>query len=166
MELLDSIKILSAVIAAITVFIAYRQYTLARNKMKLDLYEKRFKIFQVTHKLIDRIVGGSTLSDELFSDFVMARNESFFLFDKKLYKQIDEFYTVGFNYRYYMSFENGTVFTTSEIDEELVRILAIDTDQDKLDKVRLKSFFHKYGKTHFWSLKDLFFKYLNFKKLS
>jgi hypothetical protein len=89
---MDPIMISNILIALIASWIAIRQYKMSKYKVMHDLYEKRFKVFGLCHELLNKITAGQEVGDDLFGRFVQAKNESHFLFNKKLSGMIEEFY--------------------------------------------------------------------------
>ncbi|HEV2293707.1 MAG TPA: hypothetical protein VGR35_07615 [Tepidisphaeraceae bacterium] len=43
---------LTPLIACLAVWIAFQQFRVARNKLRLDLYEKRFKVYSAVKEFI------------------------------------------------------------------------------------------------------------------
>lgn len=165
MNQLLSLNILTSVIALLAIYIAYRQYKIAKYKVKFDLYEKRFKIYELCIELIDKIITNREVEDLFFTRFVRAKNESYFLFNKKVSKQVDDFYTVGFYYRTYKPTLDNSITIVEELDPQLIKLLSIDSTRTELDKVFLMSLFSQYGRKYFWDLNKFFSNYLDFKKL-
>ena len=71
-------------IAIFVAFVAYRQWKVARQKLRLDLYNKRFAVFEVTLKLYQESFGETAPSEskyaELHRQFIKAMIEARFLF--------------------------------------------------------------------------------------
>ena len=86
------IKILSALltptIAVITVYIAYQQYRTNRTKLTLDLYEKRFSVFQTVSNFIGVIVTRQQPTADDVIQLDRAKLNSFFLFGKEVPRYI------------------------------------------------------------------------------
>jgi hypothetical protein len=88
------IAIITTLIAAIVAYIAVQQYLLARERFKLDLFEKRFAVFKATETFINAIVGARSSSVEDFSGwhkrFSLETQTASFLFDTGMADFIDE----------------------------------------------------------------------------
>lgn len=88
------IGITTTAIAGIVAWIAFQQHILAREKFKLDLFEKRFAIYKATEKFINEIVGAKSSSVEGFSElhkrFDLETQTVSFLFDKEMTDFIDD----------------------------------------------------------------------------
>jgi hypothetical protein len=90
--------LLTPVVAVIVAFIAYRQWRLAQNKLKLDLFDKRFIVYLAARDLLASIMtSGQAKNDEVFKYMAATREAKWLLsptvaeyLDKKLYhKAID-----------------------------------------------------------------------------
>jgi hypothetical protein len=83
---LDYISAVTPILVAFFVaYIAYRQWRIAQQKLRLDLYNKRFAVFEITLRLFQEILGGTSLAaeqfDSLHREFITAMIEAKFLFD-------------------------------------------------------------------------------------
>lgn len=77
------------IVAIAGVYIARQQFVTHREKVKLDLYEKRFKIYDVVVNTIFQSTYGSTaLSSEKYSQFFLVCQEARFLLPNKAYTLI------------------------------------------------------------------------------
>ena len=90
--------LLAPVVAVLGSFIAYRQWRLAQSKLKLDLFDRRLKVYEAATGLISSIMtSGKTKDDETFKYMVSTREAKWLLsqeiavyLDKQLYhKAID-----------------------------------------------------------------------------
>jgi hypothetical protein len=78
-------SLLTPLIAAIAVYIAIQQFRLARRKLKLDLYEKRFKIYNEIRDFMSRILKKDhTVNYDEFNSMMFNVLEMEFLFKKDL----------------------------------------------------------------------------------
>ncbi|HUD48011.1 MAG TPA: hypothetical protein VMR33_14350 [Candidatus Baltobacteraceae bacterium] len=80
----------SAVLTSlIALAISYFQYRATRTKFRIDLYEKRFKIYEATLAFLRAAASQDVKLDEMIA-FDKARNEAFFLFgnDPKIVKYL------------------------------------------------------------------------------
>jgi hypothetical protein len=82
--------VLTPIIAAITVFIAFQQYKTSRYNIKLDLYDKRFLVFLSLMTFITKIVHNGIITTSDLIDFYQATNQSYFLFDDDINNYIKE----------------------------------------------------------------------------
>jgi len=82
--------ILTLIIGFLAVYIACQQHRTAKDKLRLDLYEKRFSVYNGFKQTIDEIEEKSGISHGGFVNFFSKTNESDFLFDSDIidYKNI------------------------------------------------------------------------------
>jgi hypothetical protein len=78
------------VIAVAGIFIALNQYIVNREKMRFELYEKRFNIYNTIMNTLDELLWGSDLSREQFRSFSTACNEAQFLLTDDAYMSVKE----------------------------------------------------------------------------
>jgi hypothetical protein len=96
-ELPESVIILSAILspmlAVITVIIIILQYRLAKYFWRLDLFEKRYSIYNSSIEFISKIVSNAKITnDELFS-FLRNTRDRDFLFADDIKKYLNELYS-------------------------------------------------------------------------
>lgn len=71
-------------IAIIAAYIAYQQYRTNKQKLKLDMYEKRFKVFLGLQTLLVHVLENGNVSDEALQYFQISTSESAFIFGKDI----------------------------------------------------------------------------------
>lgn len=76
--------LLMPVIAGIAVYIAFQQHKTNRDKLRLDLYNKRYELFHSLMTLLARILQQGNVKDEQVTEFSRATKEAVFLFDEGL----------------------------------------------------------------------------------
>lgn len=84
MREIDFWKVATVVLAILGAYIAYRQYTLGREKFKLDLFEKRFAVFAGARKFLTLILRDASVSREHLFDYRASVAEASFLFDEDI----------------------------------------------------------------------------------
>lgn len=75
------------VIGLLGAFIAYKQYQLGREKLKLDLYEKRYTVYAAVRNVLVRIVREGAFNaskDDPVREFDIATRDAEFLFENDL----------------------------------------------------------------------------------
>lgn len=77
-------------IAAIVAYVAIRQYVVSRNRLKLDLWEKRYSIFLTTMNLLAAVVREADCSHEELSKFGRGIVGNEFLFGPKVTHYLQE----------------------------------------------------------------------------
>jgi hypothetical protein len=75
---------LTPIIGLTTVYIAIQQYKAARRKLKLDLYDRRYKVYEALMRFLKEVVvsGGDVIIAQ--RQFLIDTNESAFLFGKEV----------------------------------------------------------------------------------
>lgn len=77
-------------IAIIAAWIAYRQSQIARNKLKLDLFEKRMAVYQVVRDTLGIAVSHGKLTHEEEINFVVGTRPAKWLFGPEVFRYLDE----------------------------------------------------------------------------
>lgn len=86
---IDFWKLMTILLAAFVAWVAYQQYSLGREKFKLDLFEKRFAVFAATRQLLILILRDANISLEQFFEFRASVEEASFLFDSDITAYLD-----------------------------------------------------------------------------
>jgi hypothetical protein len=82
--------LLTPVIAVLGAWIAYRQWRLGQNKLKLDLFEKRFAVYVGARDLLASIMtSGKAKEEELFR-FLSATREAKWLLNDEVATYLDK----------------------------------------------------------------------------
>ena len=92
--------LLTPVIAVVTTYIAVQQYRTSRLKFKLEMFEKRYAIYQGVKNFILSAVREANLSNDDFFKFNEETQDAFFLFGERVEKYIDELRSKGSRLRY------------------------------------------------------------------
>ena len=87
--------LLTPVIALVTTYIAIQQYRTSRLKFKLELFDKRYAIYQGVKKFILSAVREANLSNDDFFKLNEETQDAFFLFDERVDKYTDELRSKG-----------------------------------------------------------------------
>jgi hypothetical protein len=89
----ETVKLLSAsltlLIAIIAVYIAYQQAVTARRKLKSDLFDKRFTIYNSYMDFLGSIISNGNVTIEDLRKFVTETKSSYFLFGKS--KEVSQY---------------------------------------------------------------------------
>lgn len=86
----DVLKLLTFLVACALAYIAYQQFLLARAKFKLDLFEKRFAVFDAARKLLRAIAVEGPGEMERVYEFRAAVADAPFLFDPDVTGYLNE----------------------------------------------------------------------------
>jgi len=81
--------ILTAAVAGVTSFIAWQQLKTARNKFRLDLFDRRFPMFEATMRLVELAVTKGEIPFEDVQKFAFATRGMEFLFNRELQDYCD-----------------------------------------------------------------------------
>ena len=92
--------LLTPVIAVVTTYIAIQQYRTSRLKFKLELFEKRYAIYQGVKKFILSAVREANLSNDDFFKLNEETQDAFFLFDERVDKYTDDLRSKGARLKY------------------------------------------------------------------
>ncbi len=76
-------------IAVLGGYIAVRQYITSRQKLKLDLFDKRFAIFQASKKFIGQVLTNEYTDKQVQREFLIATQGTRFIFNEKIRLYID-----------------------------------------------------------------------------
>jgi hypothetical protein len=68
----------------VTGYIAWQQWQTAKNKLRLDLFNRRFSAFEAAMKLVSMAAQEEDVSDEVLQEFLIATKGAQFLFNQKL----------------------------------------------------------------------------------
>jgi hypothetical protein len=94
---------ITTLLGALVAYVAVRQWLTARDKLRLDLYDRRFAIYKVALDFYSKVTMGDWKNDpetDLSSQrFVVALQESLFLFDEEdgIYTMLKEFSDKAFH---------------------------------------------------------------------
>ena len=84
MNSVDTYNWLTLLIALIATYVALQQYHISRQKVKLDLYEKRFRIFCSIKNTLFEITKNADIDISELQSFKRETNESIFLFSSDI----------------------------------------------------------------------------------
>ena len=93
------ITCVSALTATLVAWIGVQQYQLAHDRLKLDLWEKRYAVYKGAQKFLSLVVqAGTTDTKELFG-FLHDTQDAFFLFRPELADYLTDMYKKGVDLR-------------------------------------------------------------------
>jgi len=82
--------LLTPVVAVLGSYVAYRQWRLAQNKLKLDLFERRFAIYAAAQTFLASIMTSGKVNDQELFKFTVATRESKWLLDSNVAEYLDK----------------------------------------------------------------------------
>lgn len=148
--------LLTPIIAVLAVYIAYRQYQTANAKLKLDLYEKRLKIFRDFKAFIWLRITKLEFEESELEDFEVNTNEFIFLFGDEIVKFRNALITKGKN----------LIKKDREIKRRIVEENLHLTDPMELKKLQKeRDEISTWLETEHKNIENRFSKYLDFRKL-
>ncbi len=91
--------LLTPLIAIIATYIAWQQWQTNRQKVKLEKYERRLRIYEEVRKILSIIMRDANASLDDLLKFRTSVSEADFLFGPEIPQYIDEIYKRGLNLR-------------------------------------------------------------------
>jgi hypothetical protein len=89
--------LLTPVIAIVATYIAWQQWKTNQQKLILDRYDRRLRVYDEVRKILSTILRDERASYEDLIQFHTAVSEADFLFGPEIPKYIDEIYKRGVN---------------------------------------------------------------------
>lgn len=80
--------LLTPLVAALGIWIAFNQWKTARMKLKLDLFDKRVVVYETVQRVVSEAVISDHFTDEMFSDYVTGIAGARWLYDEKMNKYL------------------------------------------------------------------------------
>jgi hypothetical protein len=77
-------------LAAVGAWIALQQMQIARVKLRHDLYDRRFAVFQAARKLLAEVLTHARVSDDQFRAYVIGTSDAVFLLDDEISTYLEE----------------------------------------------------------------------------
>lgn len=72
--------ITTLIVGLAVVFIAWQQWQVARSKLRLDLFDRRYKVYDATRKFLAGILRDATFTDSQLFEFYAGTSDTEFLF--------------------------------------------------------------------------------------
>lgn len=135
-----------AIIAMIVAWVGFQQFILAKERFKLDLFEKRFAVYKAAQKLLSIILRDAKIELNNIFDYQRDRQDAVFLFDQKIVDYLDVLYRKAL---------------TLQTTREEYKPLPVGTERKKLVKEESKVLRELLDELP--KLKDVFSPYLKFK---
>ncbi|MFY8326327.1 hypothetical protein [Pseudoalteromonas sp. ZZD1] len=136
-EIVEVSKLSLPVIAMASVFIAWQQYSANREKLRLDLYDRRFKIYDlVVHSIYNVQFGLGDYEGDEMTALYTAFNEAKFLLPDDIYKVVKK---AEINTQVHREFlrRRERLEGMPENESELIKVQkAIEELEPKLDSLR------------------------------
>jgi hypothetical protein len=78
------------IVALMAAWIAFRQSQIARNRLKLDLFEKRMAVYEVVRQTLGAAVSHGKLTAEEELNYLSGTRSAQWLFGPEVFKYLDE----------------------------------------------------------------------------
>lgn len=93
--------LLTPLIAIVATYVAWQQWQTNRQKLILDRYDRRLRVYEEVRKILSIILRDTKASNEDLIKFRTAVSEADFLFGPEIPEYIDEIYTRGVKLQYW-----------------------------------------------------------------
>ena len=84
--------LLTPVIAIIVAYIAYQQWKTNKQRLRAELYDRKFTVYEILTDTIGEVMRNGDISDEQLEKFNVQRRKSHFLLGKKVPEFLEEIY--------------------------------------------------------------------------
>src|SRR5689334_7588384 len=93
--------LLTTLIAAFVAYVAWQQYKTAKTKLKLDLFDRRYKVWQTLQDFLGTIIRDADMNDDALRKFVVGTGDAEFLFKDEVPDYLHEVRERAVNLRYW-----------------------------------------------------------------
>ena len=93
------VSAVAGLISVLVFWVTYQQWLLARHRFRLDLFDRRYRIFEATRKFLSAVMSKADFDDAQFFEFAVAVLDAEFLFDKDVVSYLAEVKTRSFDMR-------------------------------------------------------------------
>ena len=83
-------KFATVAVGVVAAYIAFQQFWLARERLRLDLFEKRFAVFAAVRRFLSLILQGASVKMDDFWQYRAGVAEASFLFDEDITDYLGE----------------------------------------------------------------------------
>ena len=108
------------IVAGIVAYIAYRQHRTEKNKLKLDLYDRRLQVFEAGMKFIEHVVKQGDADTQALAAVNNARFEGMFLFPHDVADYLCRLYEKGVDVKFTNMELNGQTLPDGDERKEKV----------------------------------------------
>jgi hypothetical protein len=116
---METIQWLTVIIAAFVALIGFQQWLTARQKAVLDLFDKRFKIYETVKNCVEQVsINPEDFGNERQKEFLKAKNKAYFFFGNEVNDYLERLR------KDLLTVYDATTFeaTTAEREEAITRI--------------------------------------------
>lgn len=113
--------LLTPLIAVVATYIAFQQWQTNRQKLVLDRYDRRLKVYEEVRKILSIILRDADASYDDLLRFRTSVSEADFLFGQDITEYIDEIYKRGLKLHYWnQQYRDATQEQPEDYDHEKV----------------------------------------------
>lgn len=117
--------LLAPTVAVVTLYIAFQQYRIGRQKVRHDLFERRYAVYEAIRDFLYEAIREATLSESAFFQLNKGTDDALFLFDESVEEYIQTVREKGARLR----FINGRLADTSlPVGQERSQLAEEDTE--------------------------------------
>jgi flagellar biosynthesis GTPase FlhF len=84
------LKILTLILACFGAYIAFQQYRINHQKLKLDLFERRYAVFDAVKQLIHQVISEASVDNRHINEFKINTADAKFLFKDDVINYLQE----------------------------------------------------------------------------
>jgi len=92
--------LLTPAIAVVMTYIAIQQYRTRQSRLRLDLFDRRYAIYQGVKEFIRHAVSAGDVQNQAIADLNESTHDAFFLFDESVDEYVDELRQKGARLHY------------------------------------------------------------------
>lgn len=92
-------SVVTFIIGLVAASIAFLQWKLSRQRFKLDLFDKRYAVFQAVRKFLSVIFQDASFKDKDLFEFYAGTSDAAFLFNDDIPKYIDQIKEIALSMR-------------------------------------------------------------------
>lgn len=93
------ITCLSALTAALVAWVGVQQYRVAHDRLKLDLWEKRYAVYKGAQVFLSRVMQEGTTDMQELVRYLQDTKDAFFLFRPDMAEYLSDLYKTGVDLR-------------------------------------------------------------------
>lgn len=141
-----SISLLTPLIAIVGAYIAWQQAVTSRQKLNLDRYDRRLRIYEEVRRILSIVLRDAKAGTDDLLKFRVSTSEADFLFGPEIPRYIDEIYRRGVNlwrwnqeYRD-LSQDKPAGYDHGKVVDEMHKELSWLTDQFEPAKHKFKKY--------------------------
>jgi len=142
--------ILVPLIALLSLYIAYRQHKMDRQRFQHELYDRRIQIYKSIRLFLKKIMKKGSVSEEDAFQLVSSTTEASFFLSKKVTSKIDEIYDKSFE------LIKAEIVFSEDVGKKLTK--------DSKENAEKKNELLKWFITQFEEVETIFQKELKIKK--